>query len=157
MEYLDGVPLNQLIRSTPSLPLTRKLQIVAEICDALNHAHLCGVIHRDIKPANTFILRDGTTKVVDFGIAVLKRGSNQSNRAGTVPYMSPEQHEGKELDARSDIWSAGVTLYELLAGRLPFIAATVDGIRDKIATRPLPELPIELPKGEDVHHRLQRA
>jgi serine/threonine-protein kinase len=123
MEFLRGTPLDARIASPLPLTLDDKLNIVAQLCSALNYAHQQGVVHRDIKPANLFILPDGTVKLLDFGVAKLTTSTltRQGDVLGSVSYMSPEQVSGSEsLDGRSDIFSAGVMLYELLAGRKPF-------------------------------------
>ncbi len=120
MEYLHGEPLDRVIRSRSALPVGQKLRILIQLCDALDHAHCNGVIHRDVKPANLFIAQDGTVKVLDFGLAVQSNVSGPGRFAGTIQYMSPQQIGNGELDRRSDVWSAGVTMYELLSGQLPF-------------------------------------
>ena len=124
MEFLRGSSL--AARMTAPLPLTLddKLNVVAQLCSALNYAHEQGVVHRDIKPANIFILADGTAKLLDFGVAKLTTSTltRQGDVLGSASYMSPEQVGGSEsVDGRSDIFSVGVMLYELLAGRKPFI------------------------------------
>jgi serine/threonine-protein kinase len=124
MEFLRGSSL--AARMTAPLPLTLddKLNVVAQLCGALNYAHEQGVVHRDIKPANIFILADGTAKLLDFGVAKLTTSTltRQGDVLGSASYMSPEQVGGSEsVDGRSDIFSVGVMLYELLAGRKPFI------------------------------------
>jgi serine/threonine-protein kinase len=123
MEFLRGTPLDARMASPLPLSLDDKLNIVAQLCNALNYAHEQGVVHRDIKPANLFILPDGTVKLLDFGVAKLTTSTltRQGDILGSVSYMSPEQVSGSEsLDGRSDIFSAGTMLYELIAGRKPF-------------------------------------
>jgi serine/threonine protein kinase len=121
MEYLRGVPLTRFIPGPPSLSLGSKLSIAAQSLDALGYAHSRGIVHRDFKPANVIILADKSVKIVDFGLAELANLSNSVVQGcGTLPYMSPEQLLRQNIDARSDIWSAGVTLFELLTGRLPY-------------------------------------
>jgi serine/threonine protein kinase len=122
MELLSGTDLETLVRAGEPLLLQEKLEIVIQICRGLSYAHEHGVVHRDIKPSNIRILDDGTAKIMDFGIAKLG-GTNLTKSGmmvGTVHYMSPEQVRGAPLDGRSDVFSAGVILYELLAGRRPF-------------------------------------
>jgi serine/threonine-protein kinase len=107
----------------PELTLDDKLDIVAQLCSGLGYAHSQGVVHRDVKPANVFLLQDGTVKLLDFGIAKLATSTltRQGDVVGSAPYMSPEQIAGaQDLDGRSDVWSTGVLLYELLTGRKPF-------------------------------------
>jgi eukaryotic-like serine/threonine-protein kinase len=127
MEFLRGTPLDARMASPIPLTLDDKLNIVAQLCSALNYAHEQGVVHRDIKPANLFILPDGTVKLLDFGVAKLTTSTltRQGDILGSVSYMSPEQVSGSEsLDGRSDIFSVGTLLYELIAGRKPFQGET---------------------------------
>jgi serine/threonine protein kinase len=122
MELLSGTDLETLLRAREPLLLQEKLEIVIQICRGLSYAHEHGVVHRDIKPSNIRLLDDGTVKIMDFGIAKLG-GQNLTKSGmmvGTVHYMSPEQVRGGTLDGRSDVFSAGVILYELLAGQRPF-------------------------------------
>ncbi|HSD29743.1 MAG TPA: serine/threonine-protein kinase, partial [Vicinamibacteria bacterium] len=122
MEMLPGVDLEALLRSGEEIPLAEKLDVVAQVCRGLAYAHEHGIVHRDIKPSNVRLLEDGTAKIMDFGIA--KLGGTHLTKTGmmvgTVHYMSPEQVRGKPLDGRSDVFSVGVILYELLAGERPF-------------------------------------
>jgi hypothetical protein len=122
MEMLPGADLEALLRSGEEIPLAEKLDVVAQVCRGLAYAHERGIVHRDIKPSNVRLLEDGTAKIMDFGIA--KLGGTHLTKTGmmvgTVHYMSPEQVRGKPLDGRSDVFSVGVILYELLAGERPF-------------------------------------
>ena len=122
MEMLPGADLDALLRSGEEIPLTEKLDVIVQVCRGLAYAHERGIVHRDIKPSNVRLLEDGTAKIMDFGIA--KLGGTHLTKTGmmvgTVHYMSPEQVRGKPLDGRSDVFSAGVILYELLAGERPF-------------------------------------
>ena len=128
MEYVDGVPLNEHARRA-NLGTRERLELVARIADAVQHAHSKGVIHRDLKPGNILVTADGTAKVLDFGVARLTDHDMQTATmhtdigvvVGTVPYMSPEQAAGDptDLDTRSDVYALGVIAYELLVGRLP--------------------------------------
>ena len=123
MEFLRGTPLDARLASPIPLTLDDKLNIVAQLCAALNYAHAQGIVHRDIKPANLFVLPDGSVKLLDFGVAKLTTSTltRQGDVLGSVSYMSPEQLSGSEsIDGRSDIFSVGVMLYEMLAGRKPF-------------------------------------
>ena len=121
MELIDGITLKQYMSRRGKLDWRETLHFMIQIMRGLSHAHSRGLIHRDIKPQNIMVLRDGTVKVTDFGIACLSNGANPSNEAiGSVHYISPEQAKGDYTDNRSDIYSAGVVLYEMLTGRLPF-------------------------------------
>ncbi|HKM66754.1 MAG TPA: serine/threonine-protein kinase [Candidatus Acidoferrum sp.] len=159
MEYLDGVPLEQLIRKRYRLGLKHKLQFVVQICQALAYAHERGVVHRDIKPQNVFILRNGTVKVLDFGLAAVAQiaGSSSPALTGTVPYMSPEQVARHNLDGRSDIWSVGVTFFQLLTGSLPFPGPGVLATFRQILNDPVPELPETIPLSHELSHVLLHA
>ena len=123
MEYLQGDSLDRIIEQKPVLPLSVKLGYIVRVCDALAYAHQHNVIHRDIKPANIMVTKEGVVKVVDFGIARLTDMSmTQPNMMiGSRAYMSPQLYKGERADARSDIWAVGVTLYELLGYRRPFV------------------------------------
>jgi len=135
MEMLPGADLDSLVRSGEALPLSEKLDVVAQVCRGLAYAHERGIVHRDIKPSNVRLLDDGTAKIMDFGIAKLGAGHHITKTGmmvGTVHYMSPEQVRGQALDGRSDVFSAGVILHELLAGERPFKGDDVTSILYKI-------------------------
>lgn len=121
MEFVEGRELSDIIRGE-RLDRAQAVEIVSQVLDALNYAHAAGIVHRDIKPGNIIILKDGTVKVTDFGIARIDSTSMTAHGSvvGTPSYMSPEQFTGGEIDRRSDIFSTGVVLFELLTGQKPF-------------------------------------
>ena len=122
MELIEGITLKQYMERRGQMDWREALHFITQIMRGLSHAHSRGIIHRDIKPQNIMILRDGTVKVADFGIACLADASETVTQEalGSVHYISPEQARGDRMDARSDIYSAGVVLYEMLTNRLPF-------------------------------------
>jgi serine/threonine-protein kinase len=122
MELIDGITLKQYMERRGQLNWRESLHFITQIMKGLSHAHSRGIIHRDIKPHNIMVLRDGSVKVADFGIACLSSKQTMSSKEtmGSVHYISPEQAKGEWTDARSDIYSAGVVLYEMLTNRLPF-------------------------------------
>jgi serine/threonine protein kinase len=144
MELLPGVDLEVLLRSGEAFLLQEKLDIVIQVLRGLAFAHEHGIVHRDIKPSNIRLLDDGTVKILDFGIAKLG-GTNVTKSGmmvGTVHYMSPEQIRGRSLDGRSDVFSAGVILHELLSGRRPFESDAPTAVLYKIIHEPPPRLPL---------------
>ena len=122
MELMDGITLKQYMAKRGQLNWKESLHFITQIMRALSHAHSRGIVHRDIKPQNIMVLRDGSVKVTDFGIACLENSAQTLTQEalGSVHYISPEQARGDRTDARSDIYSAGVVLYEMLSSRLPF-------------------------------------
>jgi serine/threonine protein kinase len=142
MELLAGADLETLLRSGEPLLLQEQLDIMIQVCRGLHYAHERKVVHRDIKPSNIRVLEDGTAKIMDFGIAKLAgSGVTKSGMLiGTVHYMSPEQVMGRPLDGRSDIFSVGVILYELLCGRRPFVGETPTEVLYKIVHDTTPAL-----------------
>jgi tetratricopeptide (TPR) repeat protein/tRNA A-37 threonylcarbamoyl transferase component Bud32 len=134
MELLKGQDLQKAMRTPPPMTLDRKVSIIVQVLAGLAHAHQAGIVHRDIKPANVFINQDGTVKIMDFGVARLTTASmtGTGNIVGTADYMSPEQVKGAKVDGRSDLFSVGCMLYELLAGRRPFHSDNLMAIFYKI-------------------------
>lgn len=124
MELIEGITLKQYMQKRGGkLNWKEALHFITQIMKGLSHAHSRGIIHRDIKPHNIMVLRDGSVKVTDFGIARLMSNSQSTmtqEALGSVHYISPEQARGSRIDERSDIYSAGVVLYEMLTGRLPY-------------------------------------
>ena len=122
MELIDGITLKQYMEKRGQLNWRESLHFITQIMRGLSHAHSRGIVHRDIKPQNIMVLRDGSVKVADFGIACLENSAQTLTQEalGSVHYISPEQARGDRIDARSDLYSAGVVLYEMLTNRLPF-------------------------------------
>jgi serine/threonine protein kinase len=160
MELLDGAALSRALSGRP-IDSYRVIELAIEIADALAAAHAEGIVHRDLKPANIFVTKLDRVKLLDFGLAVVVPQQTTGHPAsvippfgltgGTVPYMSPEQVQGETLDARTDLFSLGVVVYELLTSRRPFIGMTAADVKDAILhespvqTRDLnPSIPIEL-------------
>ena len=148
MELLRGRDLVDLMRQGPPPSLQRKLSIVLQVLDGLGHAHELGIVHRDVKPANVFVTDGGSAKIMDFGIARFMSGGGTGTGSvlGTASYMSPEQVRGDRVDGRSDLFSVGVLLCELLAGRRPFDAETPVATLFRIANG---EPTLDLPPGPE--------
>jgi hypothetical protein len=126
MEYIEGDTLGAKLRNEGPLDPATVLEVLRPVCAALHRAHADGIVHRDLKPANIMILKDGRTKVLDFGIAALTRANEPKLTqaglvVGTANYLAPEQVEVQSVDARTDIYSLGVILFECLTGRIPFV------------------------------------
>jgi eukaryotic-like serine/threonine-protein kinase len=172
MEYMEGETLSsRLLRGR--LPLEVALRYATEIADALDAAHRRGIVHRDLKPSNIFATQHGECKVLDFGLAKLEQTETGSNAAtvaaaelltipgsamGTAAYMSPEQVRGEELDSRTDIFSFGVLLYEIVTGALPFQGKTSGMLADAILNRePKPPTQLNPDVPLEVHHILSKA
>lgn len=152
MEFLEGIDLRHITSQNIPLYPSEKWAILKQLCLGLHHAHKEGVVHRDIKPGNIRLLRDGTVKIMDFGIA--RVASSQLTQAGmvlgSVNYMSPEQVEGRKVDHRSDIFSVGILAYELLSYRLPFKSDSMSSTMFNILKgehHPLDPVALKLPPG----------
>lgn len=129
MEYLDGVLLKQMMENTPKLILSQIVDITVQVCYGLEYAHHQRIIHQDINPNNIFVQSDGQVKIIDFGLAC-KRGSVDSNFLfpGTPSYISPEQIQGDPVDERTDLYSLGITVYEMLTGQVPVSSADMKAV-----------------------------
>ncbi len=142
MEILDGEDLIPNTKKNNLLPMRKVVDIIIQSSEALNYAHEQGVVHRDIKPGNIMVVKNGQVKITDFGIARVTSGSKTQTAAGIVlgtpSYMSPEQVAGKPIDGRSDIFSLGVLLYELLTGERPFKGESIMTLLNQIATQQYP-------------------
>jgi eukaryotic-like serine/threonine-protein kinase len=154
MEFVEGRELQQLLAAQERLAVPAIVRIMGQLLDALEYSHKNGVVHRDIKPSNIMLLEDGTVKVTDFGIARIE--SSTLTRAGAImgspSYMSPEQFLGVSTDARSDLYSAGIVLYELLTGEVPFPGSFSTAMHRVLNETPTPvsALNVHAPKGIDV-------
>ena len=172
MELIDGITLKQYMEKRGQLNWRESLHFITQIMRGLSHAHSRGIVHRDIKPQNVMVLRDGSVKVADFGIACLENAAQTLTQEalGSVHYISPEQARGDRTDARSDIYSSGVVLYEMLTGRLPFEGESAVSVAiQHLSSIPLapreinPDIPEQLElicmkaMAPDLEHRYQSA
>ena len=152
MELLEGITLKQYMQKKGALSWKEALHFATQIAKALSHAHSKGIVHRDIKPQNIMVVKDGSIKVADFGIAHLQSENAETPETmGSIHYISPEQIHGDPVDARSDIYSLGVVLYEMLTGTLPYEGDTVEAIAlqhiSQMFTLPAdiqPDIPLQL-------------
>ena len=155
MEFIEGETLEDVVRQNGALPLRPALEIFNSGLRGFEHAHARGVIHRDIKPSNLMLTRDGEVKITDFGIARVKGGGKLTQTGkliGTLEYMSPEQVQGQEQDARSDIYSLGILLFELVTGKMPWsVTSDFDIMRAhlEVPAPPARSLIAELPPALD--------
>ncbi len=152
MEYVEGQPL------PASLPLDKAIEFTRQIADGMAAAHAKGIVHRDLKPGNILVTADGRVKVLDFGLAMRQIALAPTDSTatlgltvpgtvmGTIAYMSPEQARGQTVDARTDLWSLGVILYEMIAGTRPFHGPTAPVIYDAILNSPVPSVRDQNPK-----------
>ncbi len=147
MELVEGMELGEAMTPPDRYTIEQKVRMVVDVCRGLDFAHKMGVIHRDVKPANIRLARDGTVKILDFGIARF-RGTDTTDPnltqqglvLGTPSYLSPELVRGEKVDHYADMWAVGVILYEMLAGRRPFEAPTITSLIHRIVNDPLPAL-----------------
>ncbi|MCB0036746.1 MAG: protein kinase, partial [Anaerolineales bacterium] len=143
MEYVSGGDLRQLVKTEKPIALRQILTIALDVADALARTHRLNILHRDLKPSNILLNEDGLPKLSDFGLAHLNDGveiTQHGTVVGTIAYLSPEACEGRPLDQRSDIWSFGVLLYELLTGQRPFVGTVTSAVLLEIMTKPLPNI-----------------
>lgn len=155
MELIDGITLKQYLERKGAIGWKEALHFSKQIAKALAHAHERGIIHRDIKPQNIMLLRDGTIKVADFGIAALENEASEENgqALGSIHYIAPEQARGEFPDARSDVYSLGIVMYEMLSGKQPYLGESISEIAlkhlssDVVALHEIvPDIPPELEK-----------
>jgi serine/threonine-protein kinase len=160
MELIDGPPLSDVLESKKTLPIRDVVVMGLQLARALEYAHARGIVHRDIKPGNIMLLRDGqTVKVADFGIAHMDDGTGDQRTLvgavmGTPQYMSPEQTRGDKVDGRSDLFSAGIVLYQMLSGERPFRGDSIVAVASRIANEDPPPLNQKRP---DVPASLRRV
>jgi len=148
MEYVEGEDLDVYLRRKGALPVRRATEIVREVTRALEHAHAAGVVHRDIKPGNVLIGKTGLVKITDFGLAQdvgHKETHDGDYVLGTPFYVSPEQAQGLPADGRSDLYSLGVTYYQMLTGRRPFEGRSPDSVVRKHLEKPRPSPRVRRP------------
>ena len=150
MEFVEGMELGEALTPPDRLTVEQKVRMIVDVCQGLAFAHRMGVIHRDVKPANIRLTRDGTVKILDFGIARF-RGTDTTDPnltqagmvLGTPSYLSPELVQGAKVDHYADMWAVGVILYEALTGRRPFEAPTITSLIHKIVAEPLPPIDVQ--------------
>jgi serine/threonine protein kinase len=164
MELVEGCPLDRIIKHRLVVDLRDKLNLMIQLCSGLGYAHAHGVLHRDIKPANILRLNNGQLKIVDFGIAKLTEIAGQfaskdtnTRLGGTPPYMSPELLSGASADVRSDLWSVGITLYELLTWTRPFSGSSLRALAKSVGNDPVPPLDSSMPLRSELTQVLERA
>lgn len=147
MEYVDGRNLSQVLATSGRFTPAAAVAAIGQVLDALGCAHGLGIVHRDVKPANVLLLTDGRVKVTDFGISRLESSvlTQIGSVIGTPSYMSPEQCRGEEVDARSDIFSTGIVLYELLSGERPFTGGSLTEVTYRLINEAAPDLGAKCP------------
>jgi serine/threonine protein kinase len=143
MELLDGETLGDYLKRVGLLPLEHALDLMMQVCEGLAIAHAHAIVHRDIKPGNLYVLRDGGLKILDFGVARLANSSMTASGfiVGTPDFMSPEQARGREIDQRSDVFSAGAVFYYMLSGVKPFSAPDLPAVLHRVNSENPPLLP----------------
>jgi serine/threonine protein kinase len=172
MELIRGEQFRDLMRKS-KVPVNRSLALVTEIAEGLNRAHAQGIVHRDLKPSNVMVTEDGHAKIIDFGLAkliepiggedseaetALKGGTDPGKVMGTVSYMSPEQARGEAVDRRSDIFTFGIVLYEMLTGRTPFRSASGIETLNAILKEPAPRVPpLDSPVSGEARFQIQHV
>jgi len=164
MEFVDGESLADIIRDGREVPVLKKLSYLEQLCSGLHFAHRAGIIHRDVKPANVMVDREGTVRILDFGIARIEGSALTQGGAllGSVNYMSPEQMLGRSIDHRSDVFAAGLLAYELITYRQAFKGGLSDGILQRLPFEhptPMSEICPGLPAGLEgvIGRALQKA
>ena len=164
MEFVDGESLADIIRDGREVPVLKKLSYLEQLCSGLHFAHRAGIIHRDVKPANVMVDREGTVRILDFGIARIEGSALTQGGAllGSVNYMSPEQMLGRSIDHRSDVFAAGLLAYELITYRQAFKGGLSDGILQRLPFEhptPISEICPDLPGGLEgvIVRALQKA
>ncbi len=155
MEYFKGRTLRDALKKGPLSPYVA-MRIARDVASALGAVHEAGIVHRDIKPTNVMVDKTGSVRIADFGVArTLDDGSGSGMMVGTMRYMAPEQARGKDTDRRADIFSLGVVMYEMLAGRAPF-GGSLDDLIARV-TRPPPELPPEVEVSDDIRAMIRKC
>lgn len=143
MQFIEGESLQKIIDRRAPMHLARKLQIISQFCKGLDYAHRHNLVHRDVKPANILVNNEGKVKVVDFGIVHMESTTMKTQTGvfmGTIQYASPEQVNGQHVDARSDIFSVGIVIYEFLAYRKPFDGNAIGAVINQILNKEPPPL-----------------
>jgi len=137
-EFLEGEPLHKILDKTPQQPLNRVIEFLLQICSGLAHSHEQGLIHQGVKPTNIFIQPNDQVKLIDFGLA-FPRGAIDASLVKTMQYMSPEQIEGDRIDERTDIYSLGITAFEMITGQRPFPDDDMDKFLEMHSTQEIPD------------------
>ena len=138
MEYLEGTPVDLILKRDGRLPIAQVVDILIQVCSGLSYAHERGIVHQDIKPDNLFMLKSGQVKILDFGLAC-PFGTENIEMEGTLPYMSPEQIDSDPVDARTDLYGLGITAFELLTGRKPHPDDDLAALRELHLNKDIPD------------------